>query len=103
MADENGVAVRSAAVLLIAASASVTPMHCVRTVKDVDPSLPVASPRPNPYLHLLERLPRSEKCYGWLGFGVVANCGGARRSFLLMLGQYWRKRFPPNFHPKSEA
>ena len=48
MADENGVAVRSAAVLLIAASPSVTPMDCVRTVKDVDPSLPVASPRPTP-------------------------------------------------------
>jgi hypothetical protein len=38
-------------------------------------------------------------------FGVEDGSGavGTSRSFLLMLGQYWRVRFPPNLHPRSDA
>jgi hypothetical protein len=40
--------------------------------------------------------------YGWLGGGAVV-VDGARRNFLLMFGQYWRSKWPPNFQPKSDA
>jgi hypothetical protein len=36
---------------------------------------------------------------GLLGMGVGS---GASFSFLLILGQYWRNTFPPNFQPKSD-
>jgi hypothetical protein len=35
--------------------------------------------------------------------GFVDVVSGARLSFLLMLGQYWRSRFPANLHPRSDA
>ena len=34
-------------------------------------------------------------------FGFGSRGGGARRSFLLMSGQYCFKRFPANFQPRS--
>ena len=38
-------------------------------------------------------------------FGVSADWVGLGRScsFLLIFGQYWRKRFPPNFQPRSDV
>jgi hypothetical protein len=44
--------------------------------------------------------------YFWTVAGVVAadsGTGGANFSFRLTCGQYWRIRFPPNFHPSSQA